>query len=641
MAPNLDTLPMEILLRIAEMSTWGVSPSSEKAHPATYARNHASLARTCRWLYETLNGKLYKRNLKNDQVTESCLLWAVDVGNLDTVKRAVAHGANLDMQVEVHKETAYCPPWGTLPLDPESPWRPPTYPWSFSLLHLAVGRQHVKIVQYLLEKNVDVHAPALNFYRNSRPFGVAPLYPLHLCLFGIETPWHPLEGANQPFNNKSAFELVELLVTNGAFLVAEGVSAIYALSSQGRKNLVNRLLSYPDSVSLWNNLHFAVSENDVSLATDLIHRGADVAAADWKGDTALHLAAESWERNISIIKLLLRQPRVNPAVENKKRQTALHLACANGHPEVVRMMLQQPGVSATHTDRIGQTSLHYACSSHRSGRLHIVKLLIDMKVPLDQTCSGGRTPLNLALKRKKFDIVSMLVAEGCDPAGWVASSDFHDMHHVFATLPKMRPSSQTELVQRVVDAGVDVDTPCCFSSLRLETTPVFVAASTLNAACMKVFLQGGAKLNSTVIDWWQRDHYRTRTTFLVGLFCLLFGKPRHRPLVTKNLDKAEEVIVSALEFGATLERLPSPHSDFISALEYGVLVAEDGDTALLELLLKHSTARNARRSFLVRLIGSSGNDSIREMLVDFKARQLSYLTFSSVEEQQHYQRWFT
>jgi hypothetical protein len=256
MAPSLDNLPMEILLRIAEMSTWGVSPSSDKAHPATYARNHASLARTCRWLYETLNGELYKRNLKKDPVTESCVLWAVNIGSLDTVKRAVAYGASLDLQVEVDEKTAYCPPWGALDLDlAASPRRQPSYPRSFSLLHLAVGRQHVNIVQYLLEKGVDVHAPSSNFCCVHRLYGRAPLYPLHICLWHdhrheIRTEWHPLRGANQSSNKDSELDLVELLVNNGAFLVAEGVSAIHNLSFHERRGLITRLLSYPDPVSL-------------------------------------------------------------------------------------------------------------------------------------------------------------------------------------------------------------------------------------------------------------------------------------------------------------------------------------------------------------------------------------------------------
>ncbi|CAG9983092.1 unnamed protein product [Clonostachys byssicola] len=630
MAPRLDTLPMEILLHIAEMSTWGVSPSSDKAHPATYARNHASLARTCRWLYETLNGALYKRNLKKDPPTESCLLWAVNVGSLGTVKRAVAYGANLDLQVEVDEKTAYCPPWGALNLDRAvSPRRQATYPRYFSLLHLAVGHLHVKIVQYLLEKSVNVHAPSLNFWcEDSRPHGRTPLYPLYLCLFSedhleIKKGWHPPERDNHSSSNESLFEVVELLVTHGAFLVAKDVSAIFKLYSQKRNDLVKRLLSYPDPVSLWNNLHFAISKNNISLATDLIQRGADIAAAHSGGDNALHIAVNFFKGDSSIIKLLLRQPRVNSAAENMKSQTALHFACRSSNLEVISMIVQQPGVSVAHADGDGRTSLHYTCYNESPGILSIVKLLIDMKVPINQTTRNGHTTLSLALRRKRFDIASMLVTEGCDPTGWVAAPDFHDIRHVFAGLEKLGASSQTELVQRIVDTGADVDIPCLFSSMRLETTPVFIAASALNADCMRAFLQGGAKLNSVVIDWWQRDHYRTRTTFLVALFCHLFGKPRHRPLVTKNLDKAEKVIVLALRFGATLERLPSPHSDFISALEYGVLAAEDGDTALLELLLKRSTARNARRSFLARLIRSSGNVIIREMLIDFKTRQLS------------------
>lgn len=183
MASNLNTLPMEILLRIAEISTWGVSPSSKIAHPANYARNHASLARTCRWLYEALNGELYKRNLKNDPVTASCLVWPVDVGNLDTVKRAVAHGATLNFQVEVDKKTTYCPPWRLVDFNSVPRWHPFDCPCSFSLLHLAVGRQYVKIVQNLLEQKVDVHAPSRNFCCKGSRYGGAPIFPLHLCHF--------------------------------------------------------------------------------------------------------------------------------------------------------------------------------------------------------------------------------------------------------------------------------------------------------------------------------------------------------------------------------------------------------------------------------------------------------------------------
>ncbi|CAI6094193.1 unnamed protein product [Clonostachys chloroleuca] len=562
MASNLNTLPMEILLRIAEISTWGVSPSSKIAHPANYARNHASLARTCRWLYEALNGELYKRNLKNDPVTASCLVWAVDVGNLDTVKRAVAHGATLNFQVEVDKKTTYCPPWRLVDFNSVPRWHPFDCPCSFSLLHLAVGRQYVKTVQYLLEQKVDVHAPSRNF-----------------CCKGSR-----------------ALELVELLVTNGAFLVAEGVSAIHELSSHGRNDLVNRFLSRSNPVSLRENFHFAVSKNDFLLVTELVGRVADIADADWEGNTALHPAAKSCEDDPSIIKLLL-ESRINPAAENEKGQTAFHFACANGNLDVVRMIQQHSGVSATHTDHIDQTSLHYACQSKHPGILHTIELLIGMEVPVGQESRPGFTPLYLALKYHNFDIASKLIAQGCDPRDWTCVRNNKDGGHVFANLAEMTPSSQTELVRRVIDTGFIVNTQCWIPSMCLWTTPLF-------RRCMYI----------------ERRVYESVPSKLVYR---LFVNHSYRPPAKKNFAEAEEVIMVALKSEATLEGTPSPYWT-PSALEYAVSAAGDGDTALLEILLKHSTAENKEHGYLIRFIRRVENASVREMLLDFGAHNFSH-----------------
>ncbi|VUC35024.1 unnamed protein product [Clonostachys rosea] len=599
MAPNLDTLPMEILLRIAEMSTWGVSPSSDEAHPATYARNHASLARTCRWLYEALNGELYKRNLEKDPVTESCLLWAVNAGNLDTIKRAVTHGANLHVQIEVHDETEYCLPWGWLDrIDSINRNSPP----SFSLLHLAVGRRHGKVVEYLLEEGVDVHAPSLDFCCRASRYEGASIYPIHLCVshddcIEFDYEWLSLQEGSPCSDSSSTYDLAELLVANGAYLLAEDNSAIHDLFAKGHHGLVTKLLAYSDPVSLWEGLHFAASQDDFLLAAEFI------------------------QRDLSTVKLLLRQPEVNPTVHNQDGYTPLLSACHNGNPELVQLMLEQPGVSTRRTNILGQTSIHAACYSDHPEISDTIKLLIDWKAPMDQVSNDG-TPLLIALERKKFDIASMLVAEGCDPASWAPRWN-RQPSHIFDRLPTMPPASQTEFVHRLVEVGIELDIRCYFDCLKLEATPMFIAACTLNASCMRELFQGGARLNSVVIGEQPGSQFGTRT-FLTALLHLLFSKSHQHSTFTEILDGAEEIIVFALENGATLERAPRPDSNYRSALEYAVAQAEIGDTELLELLLKHSTARNISRGFIRRVIRGCMDDSVREMLLDFEARELSY-----------------
>ncbi|CAI6038606.1 unnamed protein product [Clonostachys chloroleuca] len=156
MAPSLDTLPLETLLEIAEMCTWTILPSSTNPHPASYARSHAALV-------------------------PSYLLWAVNVGNLDTVKRAHSYGAALDSSIEVTEETTYCPPWGVIEPNPEDLFY--SLPYRFSFIHVAILRKHVAIAQYLLENGADVYAPSLNFGCDDETCRGAPLFPLHQCLF--------------------------------------------------------------------------------------------------------------------------------------------------------------------------------------------------------------------------------------------------------------------------------------------------------------------------------------------------------------------------------------------------------------------------------------------------------------------------
>ncbi|CAG9953119.1 unnamed protein product [Clonostachys rosea f. rosea IK726] len=283
MAPSLDTLPLETLLEIAEMCTWDILPSSTNPHPASYARSHAALVRTCRRLCQGLNRALYLRNLKEDPLTESCLLWAVNVGNIDTVKRAHMYGAALDSSIEVTEETTYCPPWGVIEPDPEHLFY--NLPYQFSFIHVAILRKHVAIVQYLLENGADVHAPSLNFCCDDETYSGAPLFPLHQCLFhdgvacftsAIE--WEPLEDESSSLGKNSTPALINLLVSKGAYMLAKDFSAVSKLSLEGYDDLAKQLLNRSDKVSLWAGLHFAALTDDLRLATMLIQRGADAAA---------------------------------------------------------------------------------------------------------------------------------------------------------------------------------------------------------------------------------------------------------------------------------------------------------------------------------------------------------------------------
>ncbi|CAH0027351.1 unnamed protein product [Clonostachys rhizophaga] len=447
------------------MCTWGVLPSSRNLHPASYARSHAALVRTCRRLYQALNRALYLRNLKQDPLTASCLLWAVNVGNIDTVKRAHMFGAALDSSIEVTAETTYCPPWGVIEPDPEDSLY--HLPYQFSFIHVAILRRHVAVVQYLLENGVDVHAPSLNFCCGDWNYSDVPLFPLHQCLFhdGInrETSaieWEPLKDEPSSLTNNSTPALINLLVSKGAYLLVEDLSAVSKLSSEGYDDLAKQLLNRSDEVSLWAGLHFAASTNDLPLATDLIQRGADAAATTYDGETALHFAAESCKNDIGLINLLLRQPNVDPRARDFYEDTPLHFASGASNSEVVRLLLQQPSVSVNGARRDGRTALHLAClGPYTDASLATVQHLIDAGAPLDVFARNIGTPLRDALELEEFRI-DQLIWAGRNP--WqvkIRPQRMYDIHGRAVDFPKSEPKlflEKENIISLLIDSGAQL-----------------------------------------------------------------------------------------------------------------------------------------------------------------------------------------
>ncbi|GJN87046.1 hypothetical protein PLIIFM63780_010628 [Purpureocillium lilacinum] len=58
-------------------------------------KDAAALAQTNRHLYNAVNPVLYNDNFIHDLPMDSCILWAANIGRLDTIKRVHAYGANL------------------------------------------------------------------------------------------------------------------------------------------------------------------------------------------------------------------------------------------------------------------------------------------------------------------------------------------------------------------------------------------------------------------------------------------------------------------------------------------------------------------------------------------------------------------
>ncbi|KAI8624929.1 hypothetical protein F5Y19DRAFT_452367 [Xylariaceae sp. FL1651] len=215
-------------------------------------------------------------------------------------------------------------------------------------------------------------------------------------------------------------KVVEALLNGGADVNAkdkEGRSALLFLASEkpGKARWTTATLSL-----LRNNgadlevrdqidrtaLLWAATNSNVELAKFLLENGANVAAANNRGRTALHLAAESndKEHREDMVRLLLSHG-ADPGATSDGGWTPLHNAAQSGHLSVVALLLEgNANVNAELSN--GMTPLHWAAFN---GFEDIVRLLLT-KANVNLAIKDGfdRTPMLCAAEKHHGEIVKLL-----------------------------------------------------------------------------------------------------------------------------------------------------------------------------------------------------------------------------------------
>ncbi|CAM9303685.1 unnamed protein product [Discosporangium mesarthrocarpum] len=206
----------------------------------------------------------------------------------------------------------------------------------------------------------------------------------------------------------------------------------------------SKIAAPPDSTDLpgdacasdVDNLHKLVEKGDKSGLMSYIDRGGDVNLLSDKQQTSLHVAA--FEGFDEVIALLL-SVEAHVDARNPKGVTPLHLACKFGHIEAAKVLLLRGAdpLLKTNAGRTaygmvdGQTdpsvkkellSILNSAEKVKEGALHgaVMAEAIDEVQSLtkvgyvDTYDSHGRTPLHLAAKAGKGDIMEVLLSAGAD-----------------------------------------------------------------------------------------------------------------------------------------------------------------------------------------------------------------------------------
>eukprot|EP00033_Pygsuia_biforma_P002097 GCRY01002328.1.p1 GENE.GCRY01002328.1~~GCRY01002328.1.p1 ORF type:complete len:316 (-),score=62.51 GCRY01002328.1:94-1041(-) len=119
------------------------------------------------------------------------------------------------------------------------------------------------------------------------------------------------------------------------------------------------------------------------------------------GNTAIHLACASGHPSALATLISI---GADPALKNNAGETPLHLAAMNGSEKSVQILLQEPHAlnAIDEKEKFGQTALHYAT---KRNHLSIMKTLIELYCDLMERDENGYSALHFAQSKEAVDLL--------------------------------------------------------------------------------------------------------------------------------------------------------------------------------------------------------------------------------------------
>ncbi|XP_025085732.1 uncharacterized protein LOC112559061 isoform X2 [Pomacea canaliculata] len=264
----------------------------------------------------------------------------------------------------------------------------------------------------------------------------------------------------------------------------------------------------------------------IHLLQFLLEKGARCDTLNFRGDSAMHLAAE--KNNWYIIEQLLAsetKPHSDPTtaetdcqigdtsackhilhttdtdgagrahfdidLKDHSGNTVLYLSAKKGKWDLVHKLLML-GSDATLTDDKGHTVMYWlAAEDHATiandrQRKKVLQCLKISSVALDEKDDFGDTLIQVAARNKNLDIVNILL-DAVEDINMIDSSGFTILHRAVLC----NPSVSLHIVKTLIDKEVDIECRCPDGN-----TALHLAANSRNWTVVQMLLENGADASS-------------------------------------------------------------------------------------------------------------------------------------------------
>ncbi len=244
----------------------------------------------------------------------------------------------------------------------------------------------------------------------------------------------------------------------------------------------------------------AAKARDTEAALALLAAGADPAAAEPDGSTALLYAAHHQDH--ALVERLL-AAGADPSRANDYGATPLMEAASTGDAELVAMLLEA-GADVEARNPEGQTGLMAAA---RAGGLEAARLLLEAGADVDARESwSGQTALMWAAAQRHPDMIDLLVDAGADVSARATVREWERRVTQEPRIKELHSGGLTpllyaaregcaECVRRLAAAGADLDLPDPDG-----VTPLIAALWNLRFDAAAALVEAGADVNKW--DWW-------------------------------------------------------------------------------------------------------------------------------------------